>query len=75
MLPLDGIATLLRLGWLCPVSPERLCNLCLLDDQQRLGRLLLLIGAAPCLGLACKLVWGRFDVPCSATPLRRATQR
>jgi hypothetical protein len=75
VLLLEGIATLLRLGWLYLVSPERLCNLYLLDDQQRLGRLLLLIGAALCLGLACKLVWGRFDASCSATPLPRATQR
>jgi hypothetical protein len=71
VLLLEGIATLLRLGWLYLVSPERLCNLYLLDDQQRLGRLLLLIGAALFLGVACKLVWGRFDAP--ADSRRQAT--
>jgi hypothetical protein len=75
VLLLEGIATLLRLGWLYLVSPERLCNLYLLDDQQRLGRLLLLIGAALFFGVACKLVWGRFDSLSHAAPTPRATQR
>ena len=75
VLLLEGIATLLRLGWLYLVSPERLCNLYLLDDQQRLGRLLLLIGAALFLGVACKLVWGRFDSFSNAAPAPRPTQR
>lgn len=75
VLLLEGIATLLRLGWLYLVSPERLCNLYLLDDQQRLGRLLLLIGAALFLGLAWQLVWGRFDSLSAAAPAPRPTQR
>jgi hypothetical protein len=75
VLLLEGIATLLRLGWLYLVSPERLCNLYLLDDQQRLGRLLLLIGAALFLGIACKLVWGRFDCLANAPPLPRPMRR
>jgi hypothetical protein len=75
VLLLEGIATLLRLGWLYLVSPERLCNLYLLDDQQRLGRLLLLLGAALFLGVACKIVWGHFDAPSHATPLPRPAQR
>ncbi|MEO7009052.1 MAG: hypothetical protein ABI156_07900 [Caldimonas sp.] len=58
---LELIATLFRLGWLYLISPERLCNNYLLDDQQRLGRYLLLIGAALFLGVAAKLLWGRFD--------------
>jgi hypothetical protein len=74
LLLLEVIATLLRLGWLYLVSPERLCNLYLLDDQQRLGRLLLLIGAALFLGVACKLLWGRFDAPSHAAPAPRPTQ-
>lgn len=58
---LECIATLFRLGWLYLIAPERLCNLYLLDDQQRLGRYLLLIGAVLFIGIAWKLVWGRFD--------------
>lgn len=58
---LECIATLFRLGWLYLIAPERLCNLYLLDDQQRLGRYLLVIGAMLSIGVAWKLVWGRFD--------------
>lgn len=58
---LECIATLFRLGWLYLVSPERLCNNYLLDDQQRLGRWLLSIGTAVVLAIAWKLLWGRFD--------------
>jgi len=57
----ECIATLFRLGWLYLISPERLCNLYLLEDQQQLGQWLMLIGAALFLAVACKLVWGRFD--------------
>jgi hypothetical protein len=59
----ECIATLFRLGWLYLISPERLCNLYLLEDQQRLGQWLLLIGAALCLAIASKLMWGHFDSP------------
>ncbi|HZV92743.1 MAG TPA: hypothetical protein VFF72_05965 [Caldimonas sp.] len=57
----EFIATLFRLGWLYLISPERLCNVYLLDDQQRLGRYMLLIGAALFLAFAAKLIFGRFD--------------
>jgi hypothetical protein len=60
----ECIATLFRLGWLYLISPERLCNLYLLEDQQRLGQWLLLIGAALFLVITWKLVWGRFDSLC-----------
>jgi hypothetical protein len=62
------IATFFRLGWLYLVSPERLCNLYLLDDQQRLGRYMLVIGAVLFLGVAGKLLWGRFDLVREAPP-------
>ena len=55
---LEGIATFFRLGWLYLISPERLCNLYLLDDQQRLGQYMLVIGAALFLGVAGKLLLG-----------------
>jgi hypothetical protein len=58
----ECIATLFRLGWLYVISPERLCNLYLIEDQQRLGQWLMLIGAALFFAVAWKLMWGRFDL-------------
>ena len=57
---LELIATFFRLGWLYLISPERLCNLYLLDDQQRLGLYMLVIGTVLLLGVAGKLLWGNF---------------
>jgi hypothetical protein len=59
---LELIATLFRLGWLYLVSPLRLCNNYLLDDQQRLGQILIAAGAILLLWIAWKLLWGRFDL-------------
>jgi hypothetical protein len=59
---LELIATLFRLGWLYLVSPLRLCNNYLLDDQQRLGQILIAVGAILFLWIAWKLLWGRFDL-------------
>ncbi|MCG3189895.1 MAG: hypothetical protein LKCHEGNO_02422 [Burkholderiaceae bacterium] len=59
---LEGLATLYRLGWLYLVSPDRLCNNYLLDDQQLLGRCLLVLGVALTLAIAGKLMWGRLDL-------------
>ena len=59
---LELLATLFRLGWLYLISPLRLCNNYLLDDQQRLGQLLIIAGAALFLWIAWKLLWGRFDL-------------
>jgi hypothetical protein len=39
----------------------RLCNNYLLDDQQRSGMAMLVIGGLVLAGVAIKLVWGRFD--------------
>jgi hypothetical protein len=58
---LELIATFYRLGWLYLVSPERLCNNFLLDDQQRSGRYMLVTGTIVLLYVAGKLMWGRFD--------------
>jgi uncharacterized membrane protein len=66
---LEVIATFFRLGWLYLISPERLCNLYLLDDQQRLGQYMLVIGAVLFIGVAGKLLWGRFDALAEAAPL------
>ena len=59
----EVIATAFRLGWLYEASPVRLCSNYLLGDQQRLGTWLFVIGAALCLWLAWKLLWGRIEVP------------
>lgn len=58
---LELIATMLRLGWLYLISPVRLCSNYLLDDQQRLGRILLVVGFAVLLVLVWKLMWGHVD--------------
>ena len=58
---LELIATMLRLGWLYLISPVRLCSNYLLDDQQRLGRILLVAGFAVLLALVWKLMWGHVD--------------
>jgi hypothetical protein len=58
---LESIATLFRMGWLYLIWPDRLCNNYLLDDQQRLGQYLVLIGIAACLAVGAKLLWGQFD--------------
>ncbi len=55
------IATTLRLGWLYKISPVRLCSNYLLDDQQRLGTILLVVGFAILLVLVWRLMWGRVD--------------
>ncbi len=59
---LELIASLFRLGWLYLVSPVRLCNNYLIDDQQRLGQILIALGVILLLWIAWKLVWGRFDL-------------
>lgn len=58
---MEFVATFFRLGWLYLISPIRLCNNYALNDQQRLGRYMLAIGAGLLVWLARKLVWGRFE--------------
>ena len=57
---MEFVATCFRLGWLYLASPDRLCSNYLLDDQQQLGRFLLVIGAEVLLLLMAKLLFGRF---------------
>lgn len=54
------LATCFRLGWLYRISPIRLCNNYGLDDQQRLGGYLLVLGGGLLAWLAGKLLMGRF---------------
>lgn len=58
---LELIATFFRLGWLYVSSPSRLCNNYLLDDQQRLGEYMLVIGCVLLVWVAGKLLFGRFN--------------
>ena len=64
----EAIATMFRLGWMYLVSPVRLCSNYLLDDQQRLGHLMLAIGVSVILMLAWKLMGGRIDVDRAGRP-------
>ncbi len=57
----EVVATCFRLGWLYRVSPIRLCNNYGLDDQQRLGGYLLVLGGGLLALLGGKLLMGRFD--------------
>lgn len=56
----EFVATFFRLGWLYRISPVRLCNNYGLDDQQRLGRWMLVLGGGTLAWLVWKLLWGRF---------------
>lgn len=57
----EVIATAIRLGWLYRISPVRLCSNYLIDDQQRLGKTLLVVGFAILLVLIWRLIWGHVD--------------
>jgi len=72
---MEFVATFFRLGWLYLISPIRLCNNYALDDQQRLGRYMLAVGAGLLLWLAWKLMWGRFDSFSSADDEAATTAR
>ena len=58
---MEFVATFFRLGWLYLISPIRLCNNYVLNDQQRLGGYMLAIGGGLLVWLAWKLLWGRFE--------------
>lgn len=58
---LEFFASFFRLGWLYLASPVRLCSNFLLNDQQRLGQYMLIIGAVLTVWMAWKLLWGHFD--------------
>lgn len=68
------IATALRLGWLYLISPLRLCSNYLLDDQQRLGTILLVIGFTILLVVAWKLMWGHIKFGCADREDSRAAR-
>lgn len=56
------IAMFFRLGWLYMISPVRFCNNYLLDDQQRSGEYMLVIGGATLAWVVIKLLCGHFKL-------------
>ncbi len=58
VLHVEALATVWRLGWLYLDSPVRLCSRYGLDDQQRLGYVLMVLGAAYALWLANVALFG-----------------
>lgn len=65
----EVVATFFRLGWLYRVSPIRLCNNYGLDDQQRLGTYMLVLGAGLLVWLGWKLLFGGFHTHKLLDPL------
>lgn len=59
VLHLEALATLLRLGWLYLIAPQRYCVSYGLDEQQLLGYVLLSYGAVYAVYLAVQLMFGR----------------
>jgi len=55
---LELIAMLFRLGWLYMVTPVRLCNNYLLDDQHRSGQYMLIVGTILLASVSGKILWG-----------------
>ncbi len=49
LLKIEFLVMLARLGWIYLISPDRLCNSYLLDDQILLGQGLLIVAAALCM--------------------------
>jgi hypothetical protein len=59
---LEGIATLLRFGWGYLAADQRLCLVYLLEDQQRVGVLLLWLAAAWALTVIWRPLFGSLPV-------------
>lgn len=59
VLHLEALATLLRLGWLYLIAPQRYCVSYALDEQQLLGYVLLVYGGIYSVLLASKLIFGK----------------
>lgn len=54
----ETIATAFRVGWIYLVTPRQLCVNYLVSDQQLLGQLFLVAGAAATLFVIWQLMWG-----------------
>ncbi len=67
VLHLEALATLLRLGWLYLIAPQRYCVSYLLDEQQRLGYVLLGYGAAYAILIAVRVLFGWHQNPSHCT--------
>lgn len=55
---IEFLAMIFRLGWIYIISPNRLCNNYLFDEQERLGHALILAGAAVGLIWAAQVLFG-----------------
>lgn len=62
ILHLEALATLLRLGWLYLIAPQRYCVSYVLDDQTRLGYVLLGYGIMYGILLAANIMFGRHNL-------------
>jgi hypothetical protein len=60
ILHLEALATLLRLGWLYLIAPQRYCVSYGMDDQQLLGYVLLFYGAIYSIMLGSKVMFGKY---------------
>ena len=63
LVKIEFLAMCFRLGWLYLISPDRLCNSYLIDDQVLLGRGLLVVGIALSITWLYPVFFGAWSVP------------
>ena len=63
VLKIEFLAMLFRLGWLYIISPERLCNSYLLNDQLWLGRGFIVIALSLCITWLVPVFFGAWSEP------------
>jgi len=63
LVKIEFLAMCFRLGWLYLISPDRLCNSYLIDDQVLLGRGLLVVGTALSITWLYPVFFGAWSVP------------
>ena len=68
LVKIEFLAMCFRLGWLYLISPDRLCNSYLLDDQVLLGRGLLVLGVALSITWLYPVFFGAWSVASARKP-------
>ncbi len=63
LVKIEFLAMCFRLGWLYLISPDRLCNSYLIDDQVLLGRGLLVVGIALSITWLYPVFFGAWSAP------------
>ena len=63
LVKIELLAMCFRLGWLYLISPDRLCNSYLIDDQVLLGRGLLVVGIALSITWLYPVFFGAWSAP------------